>query len=139
MKKYYLYFTLTALFVLYILVLAGQAIISRDPYIMVFGMYGLLYLGLIQLLTGLYLLAGYKHYPDWVGEQVRNYWLFTGTYVLIGFTQAYWLVIPDEFIWLWLAGLPLAIAFYQFRLVWRMAGLRRRVLEKRAFLKVCTN
>ena len=139
MKKYYLYFALTALFVLYILFLLGQAITTGEWTVMIFGLYGLLYLGALQLVTGLYLLAEYKHYPQWVGKGVREYWLLTGGYVLIWLAQAFWGMATEEFTWLWLIAMPLGIAFYQFRLVYRMAGLRSRQLEKRAFLKICSN
>lgn len=136
MKKYYLYFTLTGLLVLYVLLLVGQAIAVGQWTIMLFGLYGLGLLGILQLVSGLYLLAEYKHYPKWVGDGVRDYWLLTAGYVLFWLVQVLWAMVPDELTWLWLIAMPLGIAFYQFRLVWRMAGLRRRQLEKRAFLKI---
>jgi len=136
MGNYKLYFALTAIFVLFLVFIIGKAITTGESGYLFFTLFGLAYLGIVQLMTGVYLLSKYKRYPDWIKGGIRNYWLFTGAYLALCIIQAYGLPLPEQFLWGWIMIVPLFIATYQFRLIWRMAGLRRRQLEQRAFLQI---
>ncbi len=136
MGNYRIYFILTAIFALFLAFIIGKAITTGESGYLFFSLFGLAYLGVVQLMTGVYLLSKYKQYPTWAKTGIRNYWLFTGSYLALWISQIFWPIISETAFGIWLITGPLFIATYQFRLIWRMAGLRRRQLEKRAFLQI---
>lgn len=136
MGNYKAYFVLSALLGFIALTIIANALIS--------GYHGGLFLiglvqiplGLLQLTSGLRLLADAHTYPAWVKKDLRVYWLLTGGYfaglLLVRYAFAY--VWPVWVVWLYIV--PWGIAIYQFGIVWRMAALRKRQLEKRELLQL---
>lgn len=136
MKNYNIYFVLSAVFPAVWVLVLGMRMVTGEWFYLFYGLYALAYLGVLQLITGIYLVIRYKHYPDWAKSGIVIYWLLTGLFFAfwIGLNQV--VIFPNVLIALTFLGVPLLIAVYQFWLVYRLAGLRRRQLEKRAFLQL---
>lgn len=136
MKKYQVYFVLSVIFPSVWALVMGLVTVTEDQGFLIYGLFAHIYLGVLQLMTGLYLVIRYKRYPDWAQSGILIYWLITGLY----FAFCIWLikvvVHPTPLVGLIFLGAPVLIAVYQFQLVYRLAGLRRRQLEQRAFLQL---
>ncbi len=121
MRKYNMY-----------LVISGLLLLS----VFFIGLTSFFLLGVFQLAVGIYLLVKIKAYPQWARKGIRNFWIIFISCIsalLLGFV---WSSLAGYSMRLWLVFTPLFITICQYRLVFRMAGLRRRQLEKRAFLKI---
>ena len=136
MRNYYIYFALTALAPGSALYYVGLEIYHNSPFYRMGIGYSLLYLGLLQLATGLMLLVNTDRFPDWAQKGIRNYSLFTIGFFANGFLYYGLLSMPFPILGIGhlivLVGLPI----YQFILVCRLASLRKRQLEKRTFLQI---
>ncbi len=93
-------------------------------------------LGILQLVTGGTIAVKAGSYPEWVRKEIRVYWVLTVGY-FIGLVPVIYAVENIWQIWVaWLFIVPWFIAVYQFGLIWRMAALRKRQLEKRELLQL---
>ncbi len=93
-------------------------------------------LGILQLVTGGTIAVKAGSYPEWVRKEIRVYWALTVGY-FIGLVPVIYAVENIWQIWVaWLFIVPWFIAVYQFGLIWRMAALRKRQLEKRELLQL---
>lgn len=136
MGNYKAYFVLTGLIGLLAVGLLATVVVSGSLGGLVF--LGLLQipLGILQLVSGATLALKAREYPEWVRKEIRVYWGLTAGY-FIGLVPVIYVMENLWQIWVaWLFIVPWFIAIYQFGLIWRMAALRKRQLEKRELLQL---
>lgn len=135
MGNYKLYFALSALFALMLLTIIAMAIIHQGSGWLIFVGLIQIPLGFMQLYAGVDLWVKRKNYPEALGKGIRAYWLMNLVYFLVlglifTISRDFWPLVAA-----WLFVIPWIIAAFQFNLVWRMAGLRKRQLEKRELVQ----
>lgn len=137
MGNYKAYFVLMGLCALGLIVIIFNAVVVLDIEFLAFVALVLIPLGFLQLMTGITLLVRLHIYPAWVNRGLSKYWLVSIGYFVVLIAMSY---IDAEIVGLlrviWLFIVPWGIALYQFKLVWRMAALRKRQLEKRELLEL---
>jgi hypothetical protein len=136
MGNYKAYIALSALIAATVLVVILNAFVTQNSNeLFVLGLVQIP-LGLFQLFIGLRLALQAYNYPQWVRRGIVTYWALTVAYFL-GLA-----IIRSAFTYhwsawvIWLYVVPWGIAVYQFGLVWRMAALRKRQLQKRDLLQL---
>lgn len=136
MGNYKAYIALSALIAAAVLLVILNAFFTKNSNeLFVLGLVQIP-LGLFQLVIGLRLGVQVHNYPQWVRRGIVTYWVLTVAYFL-GLA-----IIKNAFTYnwsawvIWLFVVPWGIAVYQFGLVWRMAALRKRQLQKRDLLQL---
>lgn len=136
MGNYKTYFALSAVFGLIVICSLVSVLISGSTGGLIVLSLIQIPLGLMQLVVGITLAFKAHNYPAWAKKEIRFYWILNAGY-FIGLVLVSAVMRDFEELWLaWLFIVPWFIAVYQFGLVWRMGGLRKRQLEKRELLQL---
>lgn len=88
------------------------------------------FLGLMQLIVGIYFLVSAKKRPEWFKKRIKDYWGITIAYFLLLWVFYHADFVGDRFFNVWLFIVPWGIALFQYMTIRRLYTERNRCYEE---------